>query len=41
MALHKEAELITTLYFVSCSQMGQSFSNLLMDIHLGKLTLQA
>ena len=25
-------------FFFSCSQMGQSFSNLLMDIHLGMLT---
>ena len=46
MTLHKEAEslirlrffLITTLYFLSCSQLGQSFSNLLMDIHLGMFT---
>jgi len=46
MTLHKGAEslirlrffLITTLYFLSCSQLGQSFSNLLMDIHLGMFT---
>ena len=27
--------------FLSCSQMGQSFSNLLMDIHRGMITWQA
>ena len=36
-----ELFLVTTLYFLSCSQMGQSDSNLLMDIRLGVLTSQA